>query len=359
MREGDSDCQLGEIIVGGARIGARVQPFIVAEMSGNHNHSLERALAIVDMAADAGAHALKIQTYTADSMTLDIGGDDFTIQDPASLWAGRTLYDLYSEATTPWEWHKPIFDRCRQRGIVPFSTPFDATAVELLETLENPVYKIASFELVDIPLIRACARTGKPMIMSTGMATAAEIHDAVDAAREAGSKDIVLLKCTSTYPASPEASNLATIPLMRELFKCPVGISDHTMGVGVAAAAVAMGAVVVEKHVTLSRADGGVDSAFSLEPEELASLVVECRRAWQAVGEVRMGAEGAERGSMRFRRSLYAVRDIPSNAVIGPEDVRAIRPGLGLPPKYLETVVGMRARCDIARGTALSWSILG
>lgn len=347
------------IRVGQRAIGADHEPFIAAEMSGNHNQSLERALAIVDAAAAAGAHALKLQTYTADTMTLDLDGEGFRISDAGSLWSGRKLYDLYAEAFTPWEWHAPIFERCRELGLIPFSSPFDASAVELLESLQAPLYKIASFELVDIPLIQACARTGKPLIMSTGMANPAEIHDAVHAAREAGCRDIVLLKCTSTYPASPEASNLATIPAMRQVFGCPVGLSDHTMGVGVAAAAVALGAVFVEKHFTLSRSDGGVDSAFSLEPPELASLVVECRRAWQAVGEVRLGTTGAEERSLQFRRSLYAVRDIPANAVIGPEDVKAIRPGMGLAPKYLEVVVGMRARRHITRGTPLDWSILG
>lgn len=347
------------IRVGAREIGAGHEPFIVAEMSGNHNHSLERALAIVDAAADAGAHALKIQTYTADTMTLDVKGEGFTITDPGSLWSGRSLYDLYAEACTPWDWHAPIFDRCRERGLIPFSSPFDASAVELLERLDASLYKIASFELVDIPLIQACARTGKPVIMSTGMATAAEVHEAVSAARSAGCRDLILLKCTSTYPSDPTASNLVTIPVMRQLFDCHVGLSDHTMGVGVAAAAVALGAVLVEKHFTLSRADGGVDSSFSLEPAELASLVVECRRAWQAVGEVRLGPTEGETKSLQFRRSLYAVRDIPANAVLGPDDVRAIRPGLGLPPKYLRIVIGMRARCAIARGTPLDWSILG
>ena len=340
-------------------IGADCEPFIVAEMSGNHIQSLDMALSIVDAAHRAGAHALKLQTYTPDSMTINHDGEGFTITDPDSPWNGRRLYDLYRESCMPWEWHATIFERCRSLGVIPFSSPFDIAAVQFLEQLDTPAYKIASFEIVDTPLIKACAKTGKPLIISTGMASPAEVFDAVDVARSSGCRDIVLLKCTSTYPSSPADSNLATIPAMRELFKCEVGLSDHTTGVGVAVAAVALGAVVVEKHFTISRALGGADSAFSLEPAELSMLVSECRRAWQAVGEIHIGVTESEKASLRLRRSLYAVRDIPSGSTIGREDIRAIRPGLGLSPKHMESVIGMRARCDIVRGTPLTFSLVG
>jgi pseudaminic acid synthase len=264
-------------------------PFIIAEMSGNHNHSLERAFEIVDAAAAAGAHALKIQTYTADTMTIDSKEGDFFIDAAESLWKGRTLYDLYQEAHTPWEWHKPIFDRCRKLGMIGFSSPFDFTAVDFLESLDVPCYKIASFENTDIPLIQRVASTGKPIIISTGMATAGEIEESVLAARKTGCKDIVLLKCTSTYPATAENTNIATIPHMRDLFHCEVGLSDHTRGTGVAVAAIALGATVIEKHFTLARADGGVDAAFSLEPQELKALVLETHQAWQAIGAITYG----------------------------------------------------------------------
>jgi pseudaminic acid synthase len=265
--------------VAGRTIGAASLPFVIAEMSGNHNQSLERALGIVEAAAAAGAHALKIQTYTADTMTLDVEEPGFRIDNPESLWHGDSLYRLYEQAHTPWEWHKPIFDRCRALGMIGFSTPFDETAVDFLESLDVPLYKIASFENTDLPLIRKVAATGKPMIISTGMATVAELDASVRAARGAGCRDLVLLKCTSTYPATPANTNILTIPHLRQLFDCQVGLSDHTMGVGVAVASVALGASVIEKHFTLARADGGVDSAFSLEPHELRSLVVESGRA--------------------------------------------------------------------------------
>jgi N-acetylneuraminate synthase len=343
------------LTIGGRAVGRAAPPFVIAEMSGNHNQSLERALAIVEAAAKAGAHALKIQTYTADTMTLDLDEGEFSISDQASLWKGKSLYKLYQEAHTPWEWHKPIFERARKLGMIPFSTPFDETAVDFLEGLGAPCYKIASFENTDIPLVRKVASTGKPMIVSTGMATVAELDETVRAAREAGCRDLVLLKCTSTYPASPENTNIQTIPHMRELFGCEVGLSDHTMGVGVAVASVALGATVVEKHFTLRRADGGVDSTFSLEPEEMARLVEETDRAWRALGSVAYGATEAERPSLAFRRSLYAVKDIEAGETLTRDNVRAIRPGHGLPPKYLETVLGLRARRRIRRGTPLSW----
>lgn len=336
-------------------IGPDHPPFLIAEMSGNHNQSLERALAIVEAAAKSGAHALKIQTYTADTMTLDRDEGEFRIDDPTSLWAGKSLYTLYQEAHTPWEWHKPIFDRARELGLIAFSTPFDETAVDFLESLDVPAYKIASFENADLPLIRKVAATGKPMIISTGMATLAELDETVRAAREAGCRDLILLKCTSTYPASPENSNLLTIPRLRELFGCEVGLSDHTLGIGVAVASVALGATVIEKHFTLRRADGGVDAAFSMEPEEMQALVVESERAWQALGRVQFGPTEMERPSMTFRRSIYIAQDIPAGGVLTPDNIRIIRPGHGLAPKFFDIVLGKRVGRALRRGTPLRW----
>jgi N-acetylneuraminate synthase len=338
-------------------IGRHVPPFIIAEMSGNHNQSLERALKIVEAAAKAGAHALKIQTYTPDTMTINLDEREFHISDPNSLWAGTSLYKLYGEAYTPWEWHKPIFERARELGIIPFSTPFDDTAVDFLESLDVSFYKIASFENTDLPLIRRVAATGKPLVISTGMATVAELDETVRAAREAGCKDLILLKCTSTYPATAENTNILTIPHLRELFGCEVGLSDHTMGVGVSVASVALGATVIEKHFTLNRADGGVDSTFSMEPAEMAQLVLESRRAWQALGQVSYGPIDAEKKSLQYRRSLYVVQDIKPGDVLSRENVRAIRPGLGLPTKYLEQVLGKTVKQEVKRGTALDWSL--
>lgn len=341
------------------QVGFGAPPFVIAEMSGNHNQSLERALELVDVAADAGAHAIKLQTYTADTMTIDHSGEGFYIDDPNSLWSGRSLYELYQEAHTPWEWHQAIFARARERGITPFSTPFDDTAVDFLESLGVGAYKIASFENTDLPLIRKVAKTGKPLIISTGMASLAELDESVRAAREAGCKNIVLLKCTSSYPSSPENTNINTIPHMRALFDCEVGLSDHTMGCGAAVAAVALGASVIEKHFTLSRAEGGVDSAFSLEPHELLQLVLETERAWQALGRISYGPMAAEKPSLAFRRSLYAVADIAAGEKLTTENVRAIRPGYGLPPKFIDAVIGKHAKVDISRGTALRWELLG
>jgi len=345
--------------VSGRAIGASVPPFVIAEMSGNHNHSLERAMQLVEAAAAAGAHGLKLQTYTADSMTIDLQHGEFSINDKDSLWAGRSLYDLYLEAHTPWEWHEPLFRRARELGMVPFSTPFDERAVDFLESLDVALYKIASFENTDLPLIRRVAATGKPVIISTGMACVAELDETVRAAREAGCRDLVLLKCTSTYPASPENSNIRTIPHMRELFNCQIGLSDHTMGCGASVAAVAMGATVIEKHFTLRRADGGVDSSFSMEPDEMRILVTETERAWQSMGQVVYGVQSEnESRSLAYRRSLYVVKDIAAGEQLTPENVRAIRPGFGLPPKYLPQVIGLLARRAIKRGTALEWSLL-
>ena len=339
-------------------IGSANAPFVIAEMSGNHNQSLERALEIVEAAAKTGAHALKIQTYTPDTMTLDLDEREFHISDPKSLWAGTSLYKLYGQAFTPWEWHEAIFKRAKELGIIAFSTPFDATSVDFLESLDVPCYKIASFENTDLPLIRKVAATGKPMIISTGMASIAELDDTVRAARQAGCKDLVLLKCTSTYPATADNTNILTIPHMRELFGCEVGLSDHTMGVGVSVASVALGATVIEKHFTLNRADGGVDSSFSMEPAEMTQLVVETERAWQALGRVAYGPTAAEEKSIVFRRSLYVVKDLQVGEKLTADNVRAIRPGLGLPTKYLEQVLGKIVKQSVARGTALSWDMM-
>lgn len=344
--------------IGERAIGVGHPPFVIAEMSGNHNQSLDRALAIVEAAARSGAHALKIQTYTADTMTLDLAEGEFRIADADSLWAGKSLHQLYQEAYTPWEWHKPIFDKARELGMLAFSTPFDETAVDFLEDLQAPCYKIASFENTDLPLIRKAAATGKPLIISTGMASIAELDETVRTAREAGCRDLILLKCTSTYPATPENSHIRTIPHMRELFGCEVGLSDHTMGVGAAVAAVAMGASVIEKHFTLRRADGGVDSAFSLEPDEMRALVVESERAWLALGEVRYGPSQAERKSLVFRRSLYIAEDMRAGDTLTRANLRAVRPGLGLAPKYLDIVLGKKVNCDLKRGTPLTWDVL-
>ncbi len=333
-------------------------PLIIAELSSNHNGSLERALAIVDAAAASGAHALKIQTYTADTMTLDIREGEFLITDPKSPWCGRALYDLYKEAHTPWEWHKPIFDRARALGIIPFSTPFDSTAVDFLESLKVPCYKIASFENTDLPLIQRVAATGKPLIISTGMASITELDEMVRAARDAGCRDLVLLKCTSSYPASPHASNIRTIPHLRELFGCEVGLSDHTLGIGVAVAAVTMGATVIEKHFTLSRADGGVDAAFSLEPHEMRALVDETKRAWESLGEIRYGTTETEAGSKMFRRSLYFVRDLKAGNIITESDIRTIRPGFGLSPRWIKHIIGRTTRCAVFRGMPVTWDVV-
>ena len=333
-------------------------PFIIAEMSGNHNQSLERALAIVDAAADAGVDAVKIQTYTADTMTIDIDTGEFFISDKDSLWKGETLYQLYEKAHTPWEWHTAIFDRCKERGIMGFSTPFDDTSVDFLEDLGVPCYKIASFENVDLPLIRKVARTRKPIIASTGMTSVAELSDLVQTARENGCTDLTLLKCTSSYPASPEGTNLRTIPHMRELFGCAVGLSDHTLGIGASVASVALGAVVIEKHFTLSRAEGGVDAAFSLEPAEMAQLVRECRTAALALGTVSYERAEQEQKSLQFRRSLYVVEDMKAGDVFTEKNLRRIRPGMGLSPKYYDIILGKKANCNITRGTAVQWDLI-
>ncbi|MGQ0442863.1 MAG: pseudaminic acid synthase [Methylophilaceae bacterium] len=344
--------------IGSRNIGQGFPPFVIAEMSGNHNQSLERALEIVEAAAKSGAHALKIQTYTPDTMTLDLEEREFYISDPKSLWSGNSLYKLYAEAYTPWEWHKPIFDHAIALGMIAFSTPFDDTAVDFLEDLNVPCYKIASFENTDLPLIRRVAATGKPMIISTGMASIAELDETVHAAREAGCQNLILLKCTSTYPATPQNTNILTIPHLRGLFNCEVGLSDHTMGVGVSVASIALGATVIEKHFTLNRTDGGVDSAFSMEPAEMQQLVAETERAWQALGAISYGATESEQKSKQFRRSLYIVKDTHAGEVLTAENIKAIRPGLGLPTKYLEKFIGKKLTKDCKRGTPLSWDLI-
>jgi len=347
-----------DIVIGEHSVGADHRPYIVAEMSGNHNQSLERALAIVDAAARTGAHALKIQTYTADTMTLEVDSPGFVIEDNESLWKGKSLHQLYKEAYTPWEWHKAIFDRCRLLGIVCFSTPFDETAVDFLDSLDVPCYKIASFENTCLSLIRKVAATKKPLIISTGMATVTELDEAVRTARDAGCKDLILLRCTSTYPASPENSNLLTIPHLQRLFDCQVGLSDHTLGSGVAIASVALGACLIEKHFTLARADGGVDSVFSMEPAEMANLVLETERAWQAKGTVSYGPTPGEKKSLAFRRSIYVSRDVQAGDVFSADTVRIVRPGFGLPPKFYDIVLGRKARTDIRKGTPLAWNLV-
>jgi pseudaminic acid synthase len=346
------------ISIAGLRISPDAPPVVIAEMSGNHNHSLERALALVDAAADAGAHALKIQTYTADTMTIDLAEGDFMIDDPTSLWHGRTLHDLYEEAHTPWEWHSPIFARARERGVVPFSTPFDETAVDFLEGLDAPLYKIASFELTDIPLISRVAQTGKPALISTGMGSHEEIREAVAAFRATGNTQLVLLKCTSNYPAPFSSLNLATIPTLSRDFDCLVGLSDHTLGSTAAIVSTALGASVIEKHFTLSREDGGVDSAFSAEPEELADLVRSTRHAHESLGAVHFAPTPSEERSLQFRRSLYVVADVREGDTFTADNVRPIRPGYGLEPKHLSEVIGRKATRDIKRGTALNWALI-
>ncbi|WP_120192020.1 pseudaminic acid synthase [Sinobaca qinghaiensis] len=343
------------LTVEGIKIGENNPPFIIAEMSGNHNQSLERALKIVEEAAKTGAQALKLQTYTADTLTLNIDNEDFQIQDAENLWKGNSLYKLYEQAYTPWEWHEPIFKRCRELGMVPFSSPFDETAVDFLETLDVPMYKIASFENNHLPLIKKVAATGKPMIISTGMASIAELDETVRTAREAGCNDLILLKCTSTYPAAPDNTNIITIPHMRKLFNCQVGLSDHTLGIGAAIASVALGATVIEKHFTLSRADGGVDSAFSMEPDEMRSLVEESKSAWQALGKVTYGPTEKEKASLKFRRSIYVSKDITAGEAFSKENLKIVRPGYGLEPKYFEILLGKTAKTGFKKGTPINW----
>jgi N-acetylneuraminate synthase len=346
------------VIISSREIGVLARPYLIAELSGNHNGSLERAMKIVEAAAASGADAVKLQTYKAETMTLNLDTSDFVINDPKSLWNHRQLFDLYQEASLPWDWHAPLMKRAHELGMHCFSTPFDDTAVDFLESLDVPAYKIASFECTDLPLIRRVAQTGKPIIISSGMATLAEIDEAIRTARRYGCFQIVLLKCTSTYPATPENSNVSTIPHMKTTFNCEIGLSDHTMGCGAAIAAVALGATVIEKHFTLSRADGGVDSAFSMEPHEFSMLRLEADRAWQAIGQVTYGATPVEEGSLAFRRSLYIAEDMRAGDILTRQNLRIVRPGHGLPPKFFDTLLGKRIGRDAKAGTAVSWDLL-
>lgn len=342
----------------GLPVGAGHPPFIIAEMSGNHNQSLERALQIVEAAAATGAQCIKLQTYTADTLTLDVRRSEFVISDPASLWKGRSLHDLYQEAHTPWEWHAPIMQRAEELGLICFSSPFDETAVDFLETLNVPAYKIGSFECTHVPLLKRVAATGKPVILSTGMASVAEIDQAVKTLRAHGCTDLVLLKCTSTYPSTPENTNLLTLPHLRTLFGCPVGLSDHTHGIGVSVAAVALGACVLEKHFTLSRAEGGVDSAFSMEPAEMSALVAETKRAWQALGQVHYGPTAAEKIAVTRRRSIYLSQDVKAGDILTQDNLRIVRPGHGLEPAQMDLVLGRQINRAAEKGTPLTWDLL-
>ncbi len=349
---------INDIQLGDQMIGSEHKPFIIAEMSGNHNQSLDRALEIVEKAAEAGAHAIKLQTYTADTMTIDERGGLFSIDDEDSLWYGKNLYELYELAHTPWDWHEPIFKKARELGLMPFSTPFDDTSVDFLEDLGVSAYKVASFENTDWTLLKKIASTGKPVIMSTGAANLSDIDEAVRVLRENGCPNLVLLKCTSTYPATPENTNLVTIPRMRDIFNCHIGLSDHTLGIGAAVASVSLGARVIEKHFTLSRADGGVDAAFSIEPDEMKALVEESERAFLALGDVQFGIQKAEEKSLRYKRSIYVVKDIAEGEEFTKENIRVIRPGDGLQPKFFEQVLGKKSSRDLKRGTPLSWELI-
>ncbi len=346
--------------IGNFLIDKNSKPFVIAEMSGNHNQSIDRAKSIIKSAADSGAHAIKLQTYTADTLTIDHRGGLFDITDKNSLWYGRNLYELYQEAHTPWEWHKELFDYAHSLGVICFSTPFDETAVDFLESLNVPCYKIASFENNDHPLLKKVAGTGKPVIMSTGAANIGDIVESVNVLKSNGCKHLVLLKCTSTYPATPENTNLVTIPVLQEIFPdCVIGLSDHTMGVGASVASVALGARVIEKHFTISRADGGVDSAFSMEPHELRSLIEENERAFLALGKVQLSVQQAEEKSKMFKRSIYVVKDMKAGEKFTKENIRVIRPGDGLQPKFYEEVLGKNAKCDLKRGTPFNTSFIG
>jgi pseudaminic acid synthase len=347
---------LPEIEIAGRKIGAAHEPFVICELSGNHNGSLERALLMVDAAADTGCDAIKIQSYTADTITMDVDRPEFRIT--GGLWDGRSLYELYQEAQTPFEWHAAIFERARQRGVILFSSPFDETAVDLLDGLDAPAFKIASFEAVDLPLIRYTAAKGKPLIISTGMANLAEMEAARNAALEAGAPGVILLHCVSSYPSTFADANVRTVADMAERFGCPIGLSDHTPGTAASVAAVAMGACVIEKHFTLARADGGPDAAFSLEPAEFKALVHDTKAAWNALGRAHYDLLGAERGSLQFRRSLYVAADVKAGEPLTRANVRSIRPGNGLAPTHMGEVMGRTAKRDLARGEPLAWDML-
>ncbi len=347
-----------DIVIGNKKIGFGKSPFVVAEMSGNHNQSLDEALRIVDAAAESGADALKIQTFTADTVTLDLDANEFFIDDPENLWKGSSRYQLLEKAHTPWEWHEAIFERCRQRGLIAFSSPFDETAVDFLESLNVPCYKIASYENIHLPLIRKVASTGKPLIISTGMANVAELDEMVSTARSAGCKDLVLLKCTSAYPAKPSEANLLTIPHMSKLFNCYVGLSDHTLGIGVSVAAVSLGAVFIEKHFILDRGQGGVDAAFSLDESEFKSLVVEVERAWMALGSVNYSVGCREKKARMDRRSLYISKDMEKGSLLTRDNLRIVRPGYGLHPRYFEQFLGKKINRNVKKGTPVNWDLV-
>ena len=347
------------IKIGDITIGGNEKPFVIAEMSGNHNQSIDRALELVKAAADSGAHALKLQTYKASTITIDHKGGLFDITDKKSIWYGKNLYELYDKAHTPWGWHKQIFDYANSLGMIAFSSPFDETAVDFLESLNVPAYKIASFESTHHPLLIKVAKTGKPVIVSSGASTLDELNESVRILKENGCKDLVILKCTSTYPSSAENSNINTIPVLQSIFSdCVIGLSDHTMGIGVSVASVALGSAVIEKHFTLNRADGGVDSAFSLEPKELTSLVVESERAFLALGNVQLNTQKSEEKSRQFKRSIYAVKDIVKGDEMTIDNIKIIRPGDGLSPKFFNLLLDKKATKSIKRGTPLSWDNL-
>jgi len=345
-----------EIEIAGRRVGSDHEPFLICELSGNHNGDLDRALTMIDAAAATGCDAIKIQTYTADTITIESDRPEFRIE--GGLWDGRTLHDLYQEAQTPYEWHPALFERARRAGVILFSTPFDETAVDLLAELGAPAFKIASFEAIDLPLIRYAASKGRPLVISTGMANLAEIAAARDAALAGGAAGVALLHCTSSYPAPLEDANVRTVPDMAQRFGCPIGLSDHTPGIAASVAAVALGACIIEKHFTLARADGGPDADFSLEPDEFTALTSGCKAAWQALGRAQYDVLGSERGNLQFRRSLYVMADVPAGGVISRADVRSIRPGLGLAPEHLDAVIGRRAARDLKRGEPLAWEML-
>ena len=344
------------IEIDGRRIAAGMPPYVVAELSANHNGDIERAFAVLEAAKRAGANAVKLQTYTADTLTIDHDGPGFRIE--SGPWAGQTLHQLYTEAAMPWNWHQPLFAKGRELGLTVFSSPFDETAVDFLEELEAPAYKIASFEAIDLPLVERVAATGKPVIISTGMADRTEIGETVAAARAAGCEDLLLLHCVSAYPADPEDYNLRTIADMSEAFGTPVGLSDHTLGPETAIAAVTLGAPLVEKHLTLRRADGGPDSGFSVEPDELTALCESLQTTWNALGIPQYAQSEAENDNTVFRRSLYAVADIGAGETLTRENIRSIRPGFGLPPKDYPRLLGRKARTAISRGTPLSWDVI-
>lgn len=349
--------EINEITIDRTKIGLNHPPFIVAEISGNHKGSLDRALALVKAAKESGVHAIKLQTYTPDTITLNSKENDFMILDKKSLWAGKSLYELYQEAYTPWEWHRQIFDACKRLEIIVFSTPFDETAVTFLEDLHCPCYKIGSLEIVDLPLIRAVAATGKPIILSIGGATLIEIGEAVQTARKAGCRDLVLLKCNAAYPASPSDSNLRTLPHLSECFNTLVGLSDHTLGIGVAVASVAFGSCLVEKHITLSRSEGGVDSAFSLEPEEFKLLVAETKIAWESLGGVHYGVLESEKTTLSHRPSLFFISDLKKGTIVRAEHIRSVRPASGLPPKEVDKVIGLEIKEDVKKNTPVIWDV--